>query len=659
MEKEQRIAEINVEIEKLPRGNVTYKKINGKQQPYLQWSENGRCRSYYIKANEKENILLEVKKRRTLEEERRLLEFYSVEVAKILSKQPTLKGKPYIGSENFRDYCNEKILYVDKTRFIKEWWESNEKVTLITRPRRFGKSLLFSTVEHFFSPLHSEVHSYFDNLYIMGQSDYKKIIGTYPVMRFSFAPYKMGRIEDLIGGIRFTLHNLYIDYRFMLDSESIDDNTKEIYMGYLDGEGDNSLIYIFDAIQFLSRVMYISLGHGPIILIDEYDTPIQEAYLKGEWNDMADFCRSFFNAALKSNKYLERAILTGVTYIAKESFFSDMNNIYINTVTSDKYCDSFGFTEEEVSTILKCHDNDEMEKVKELYDGFTFGHCENIYNPWSIVCYLNEKLFKGYWIMSGGTSLASRAILNNGETVMDEIHRLMNNETIHKRFKESIMYQALDYEEEAIWALLLCSGLLTASNPIHDVGYLECDLRITNKETWYAYEEIINSWMSSVKFYRNLFCKYLINGDLENMNDYMNEITLEIISNFDVDSKPSKRIPERFYHGFVLGMLVELRNEYTIESNRESGLGRYDVMMIPKRDNLDGIIIEFKVKNERKESTLEETADNALRQIEEKNYQQELISKGIDQKRIRKYGFAFEGKEVLIKTLRQNIEMGV
>lgn len=648
MDKQKRIEEIKNELARMPKGNLTYKNINGKNQPYLQWVEDGKCKSVYIKLSNRQQIMADIERRRSLEEEMKLLATYSVRVAAILSKHPTLVGKPIVGSENFQDFCGPDRLYVDKTKFIEQWWESGEKVTLITRPRRFGKSLMFSTIEQFFSPLFATKLSNFDKLYIMSRPGYADIAGTYPVMHFKLSSIKTGKVEDLKREIAFIIDEALREYRFILECEGIDDATLRKYEKCLDKDICFNYEHALEAMHIFSETVYKAYGHGPIILIDEYDTPIQEAYLKDSWDEMADYYRSFLNAALKSNPYLERGLLTGVTYMAKESFFSDMNNIYINTVTSDKYSDAFGFTEEEVFNIIDCHDNYEKDKVKEYYDGFTFGHTNNIYNPWSIICYLNERIFKAYWVMSGGTRLISKAILRADKEVMDDLMRLMNYETIHKTFDQTVTLRGLGTNERAIWSLLLCSGCLTASNPVYDLNDLECDLRITNKETWCAYANIVEDIMGSGLSYNNKFCKYLVQGDLDNMNDYINAIVIEMISSFDVGVHRSDKAPERFYHGFVLGMLVELRNEYLIESNRESGLGRYDVMMIPKKDGLDGIIIEFKVRNDKKESSLEETGVNALVQIKEKKYEQQLISAGIKAENIRKYGFAFEGKEVLI-----------
>lgn len=649
MDKDSRIKEIKKEIENLPKGSLTYKHINGKDQPYLQWSEGGKCHSYYIKLDERTQVLFELDTRKRLEDELRYLEKYSVKVARILSEHPTLKGNPIIGSDRFEDFAKEGCMYVDKTHFIKEWWDGGVKSSVITRPRRFGKSLMLSTIEHFFSVEYAKDLAQFEKLNIMRYPHYREIAGTYPVFHLTMAPFKTGYVDDLVSGIGRQLCGIFEKYEKLIPLDKMEEKIgvkyKKYCYSFLKWDEDSLL----DAFTFASKILCETFGNKPIILIDEYDTPIQEAYLKGNLDEMSDFYRSFLNTIIKTNSCFERALLTGVTCVAKESFFSDANNVVSYTVFSNKYADAFGFTEEELFDILDCHDISEKEKIKEMYDGFTFGNRGNIYNPWSIINYMQDRNLRPYWVNSGGIGLASKLFLNADKYIKEDLMCLLKGGSIHKTIEEAVTFRTLDVDGNAIWTLLLNSGYLTASNISYDYDLIECDLKVTNRETLSAYRKIVNEWMLPVSHEKNQFIKALMLNDVDGMTDYMNEIALKIMSNFDVGTTPSERTPERFYHGFVLGMMVDLEDKYLIESNKESGYGRYDIMLFPKAPSLDGIIIEFKVFDPRKESDLEATADSALLQIKEKRYDQQLIDRGIDANKIRKYAFAFEGKRVLIK----------
>lgn len=648
MDKTTRIKEIKKELSHLPKGTLTYKHINGKNQPYLQWAENGKCNSIYIKLNDRERILLELEKKRVLERELKYLETYSVKIARILSQKPSLAGKPYIGAFVFEDFRKPGILYVDKTKFIEDWWMHEDKVTLITRPRRFGKSLMMSSIDYFFSMKYAHKKHLFDELYISYQEDFKSIQNTYPVINLTFAAYKSGRVEELMMGLSSDLFSLLVQYRDVVLAKHMNDDKILEYEEYIQKLKRRDFTELSKVIPFFSQIIFEATGRGPIILIDEYDTPIQEAFFRDKQQEMADFYRSFINGAIKSNPYFERAILTGVTCVAKESFFSDMNNITISSVTSDLYADAFGFTESELFDILDCQNDTQKQLVKKMYDGFTFGHTNNIYNPWSIMNYISQGQLRPYWVHSGGIGLISRIILGFGNEIKKDLLDLMNGNSIHKSFVEEITFSTLYTDPTSVWSLLLAAGYLTASNIEFNESLITCDLRITNQETYAAYSEMFRLWLAKSTANRSSFCKYLLLDDVENMNDYMNAITLDCISTFDVGNMPSEKAPERFYHGFVLGLLIDLRDEYQVVSNRESGFGRYDIMLIPKRNNMNGIIIEFKVFNEKREKNLEETAQNALKQIESKKYETQLLSEGVPMERIRKYAFAFEGKEVLI-----------
>ncbi|MDE7212522.1 MAG: ATP-binding protein, partial [Lachnospiraceae bacterium] len=395
-------------------------------------------------------------------------------------------------------------------------------------------------------------------------------------------------------------------------------------------------------------------GKKAIILLDEYDAPMQEAYVYGQWDELVSFLRSLFNATFKSNPYLGRAILTGITRVGKESIFSDLNNLEVVTSTSNKYKEAFGFTQEEVSDALQEFGLSAQEDmVRDWYDGFTFGDRTDIYNPWSIANFLEKREFGAYWVNTSSNRLVNERIRKGDESVKFAMEDLLKGGVIHANIDEQIVFDQLDESDDAIWSLLLASGYLKVEHHRMNMetGEREYDLKLTNKEVTFMFRKMIKGWFTPNRGY-NGFIKALLSGNLADMNSYMNEVALATFSHFDSGTKPSETAePERFYHGFVLGMMVDLSDCYAITSNRESGFGRYDVMLKPlhqKEGKNPAIIMEFKVHNPKNEKTLQETAQAALAQVKEKNYASALTAEGIAQENIREYGFAFRGKEVLI-----------
>ena len=554
-----------------------------------------------------------------------------------------------IGIQGFSDLREQDCFFVDKTNFIKEWWENRDVVTLITRPRRFGKTLNMSMLDCFFSNKYADRADLFEGLSIWQDEVYRKLQGTYPVIFLSFAAVKAGNLEDAKTQIKQEIASLYEENRYLLEGNVLSDNERKIY--------NSTTIQMDDtmaqnALRSMSVWMERYYGKKVIILLDEYDTPMQEAYVQGYWDEFTSFVRSLFNASFKTNPYLERAIMTGITRVSKESIFSDLNNLRVVTTTSNLYADCFGFTEEEVFAALNEYGmGDKKDEVKQWYDGFTFGEHRDIYNPWSITNYLDERRLYPYWASTSSNGLVSRLIRTASADVKEKMEDLLKGRTITVNFDEQIVYNQLDDNEEAIWSLLLASGYLKVQNIDYRGITLEpwYTLDITNIETLSMFMTMFRGWFKNKDANYNDFVKALLKGSLKEMNIYMNDVALATFSSFDAGKKPSEKSqPERFYHGFVLGLLVELRDRYQIRSNRESGYGRYDVMLTPVTEVDDAIVIEFKVHEPDEEETLQDTVRVALDQITEKNYDAELLAQGISADRIRHYGFAFEGKKVLI-----------
>ena len=558
-----------------------------------------------------------------------------------------------IGNQSFESIREKDNFYIDKTNFIREWWDNDDTVTLITRPRRFGKTLNMSMLECFFSNKYKDRGDLFEELEIWNDEKYRKLQGTYPVIFLSFASIKGNTFELAKNQIYEKIAELYENNRFLLESDCMSDTEKAKYRSFLENPIDKDVSF---ALNSLSKYLSSYFGKNVIILLDEYDTPMQEAYVNGYWVELVAFTRSLFNAAFKTNPYLERAIMTGITRVSKESIFSDLNNLKVITVTSDEYSKCFGFTEDEVFAALDEQGlSSEKEKVKLWYDGFTFGESRDVYNPWSIINFLDEKKYKTYWADSSSNGLINSLIQKGSSYIKTMVENLIRGEKINVVIDEQIVFSELDYSEEAVWSLMLASGYLKVESmePLDAMREYECkyELALTNREILFMFRKMILRWFSPAKRETNEFIRALISGDIESMNAYMNKVTLKTISYFDIGNTPSDEEPERFFHGFVLGLMVDQTENYIITSNRESGYGRYDIMLEPidkTNEKLPGIVIEFKVINPRKENSLEETVEAALKQIEEKNYDAELIKRGVKEENIHHYGFAFKGKEVLI-----------
>ena len=555
-----------------------------------------------------------------------------------------------IGKQDFASLREHNCFYIDKTDFIKEWWNSQDDVTLITRPRRFGKTLNMSMVECFFSVKYAKRLDLFEGLSIEKNAGLRKLQGTYPVLFLSFAAVKTNTYENARRQICSLIASLYDENMYLLNGDTLNEREKKRFQAVTPEMNDADAVM---ALQNLCLFLSKYYGKKVIVLLDEYDTPLQESYAHGYWRELTAFTRSLFNATFKTNPYLERAIMTGITRVSKESIFSDLNNLEVITTTSEKYATSFGFTESEVFTALdEAGMSEQCDVVKKWYDGFVFGGKKDIYNPWSITNFLDKRKIDIYWANTSSNSLIGHLIQRGNSAIKEAMEDLLSGKELVTEIDEQIVFDQLDDNMTAIWSLLLSSGYLKINQAPKDAAASNQNyhLSLTNHEVDVMFRRMIDGWFKKYTPNYNAFVKALLADDVRAMNHYINRIALETFSFFDTGKGPSASAePERFYHGFVLGLMVDLQDNYHITSNRESGFGRYDIMLEPVEiGQSDAIILEFKVIDPESEADLNATVNNALEQIRHKQYDAQLLARGFRPDQIRAYGFAFQGKQVLI-----------
>lgn len=555
-----------------------------------------------------------------------------------------------IGKQDFASLREHNCFYIDKTDFIKEWWNSQDDVTLITRPRRFGKTLNMSMVECFFSVKYAKRLDLFEGLSIEKNADLRKLQGTYPVLFLSFAAVKTNTYENARRQICSLIASLYDENMYLLNGDTLNEREKKRFQAVTPEMNDADAVM---ALQNLCLFLSKYYGKKVIVLLDEYDTPLQESYAYGYWRELTAFTRSLFNATFKTNPYLERAMMTGITRVSKESIFSDLNNLEVITTTSEKYATSFGFTESEVFTALdEAGMSEQGDVVKKWYDGFVFGGKKDIYNPWSITNFLDKRKIDIYWANTSSNSLIGHLIQRGNSAIKEAMEDLLSGKELVTEIDEQIVFDQLDDNMTAIWSLLLSSGYLKINQAPKDAAASNQNyhLSLTNHEVDVMFRRMIDGWFKKYTPNYNAFVKALLADDVRAMNHYINRIALETFSFFDTGKGPSASAePERFYHGFVLGLMVDLQDKYHITSNRESGFGRYDIMLEPVEiGQSDAIILEFKVIDPESEADLNATVNSALEQIRHKQYDAQLLARGFRPDQIRAYGFAFQGKQVLI-----------
>ncbi|MDQ2087043.1 AAA family ATPase [Herbivorax sp. ANBcel31] len=559
-----------------------------------------------------------------------------------------MKRQP-VGVDNFADIIEEDLYFVDKTLFIKEIIDDSSKIILIARPRRFGKTLNMSLLNYYFEKSEKDNSYMFKKYKIWSQGEeYTKEQGKYPVITLTFKNVKTSSWDINLGLIKKAIQGEFNRHLYLEKSKEITESEKKEFKKICFAEG--SVEDYTNSLELLSKMLYKHHKQKPYVLLDEYDTILNEAYIHGHWQESIEFMKAFMSAGFKNNPNLYKGVLTGIFRVAKESIFSDMNNLNVCTILSDNYSEYFGFTQSEVEELLKYYGIEEGDKVKDWYNGYLFGEKNQrvIYNPWSIVMYIHKGTLKPYWINTSGNAIIKELATTGDRNIQFNIQNIIEGGTVDDvKIDENIVYSEIKKSDKSIWSFMLMSGYLKPVKLYLKEEGVYCDLKAPNKEVYYFFRNILENWFDeTIKGGSvNEMLKALLSGDIYTFYEIFARTVRNVLSYNDVGEDRA----ESFYHAFVLGMLVYIDKEYDIKSNRESGYGRYDVMIIPKDKSKKGIIIEFKKASDLRGETIDKALEAALNQIEDKKYDEELRGLGIND--IVKIGIAFKGKEVKVESV--------
>ena len=550
-----------------------------------------------------------------------------------------------IGESDFKILRIKKDYYIDKTKYIKDIIDNRSKVLLITRPRRFGKTLNMSMLRYYFDCTKKDSKELFKGLKIMEQEEkYTSKLGYYPCIYLTLKDAGLQSYELMIMQLRTLLMDIYYENRYLLEEAEMAPGERNTFNKILLAEANE--IEIINGIKMLSKIMSTYYNKPVMLFLDEYDVPLQNAYVEGYYEEGIKFFKTFYGVTFKDNPYLEKTILTGVSRVAKESIFSGANNFHVYTVLDDEFSDDFGITEKEMDKIIDDFEiQDQKEEIKKWYDGYTIGNTEGIYNPWSILNYLTDKKLIPYWVNTSSNDLI-KLILKNSATVKEKIEQLLRDEEIEVPINLETVIVGIEKNEENIWGLLLGTGYLKVTEVV-DLAHGIYKVKIPNYEIKFLFQNIIREWFNDKVIGNNLntILKDLVTLNLKEFEKKFQVLVRQMFSFMDVGENTA----ENFYHAFVLGMLVGLKDSYYVKSNRESGFGRYDIMLEPKDKNENSFVMEFKVYKEEKEKTIEDTIENAKKQIEERKYAEDLEERGYT--KITKMVFAFKGKEVKMQVI--------
>ena len=565
-------------------------------------------------------------------------------------------ASPPVGEEDFRELIDNEFLFVDKTLLIKEFLDNkNIKVSLITRPRRFGKTLNLSMLHHFFAEKikNKSTKGLFDGLKISeAGEEYMAHQGQYPVIFLTFKGIQSENPQKMIRDLKSLMKDIYHLHYFLLESSHLTKVQKKDFYDVLYQKIDETDLE--KALFRLTEYLYTHYQKEVIVLIDEYDAPIQAGYFNNYYQEAIKMMRGLLGSCFKTNPYLERALLTGITRVSKESLFSGLNNLKVHSLLDKKYQEHFGFTEEEVNMLAdKMGYQDKLAEMKAWYNGYKIGEA-TLYNPWSIInCLDNDGLIKNYWLNTSGNELIKKLLINSSADFKEDFEQLLRGKSIRQSIREDMVFGDLKEDESLVWSLFFVAGYLkiVASSEEQEDESINCELKIPNQEIRIFYSSLIKKWLrgdKSLDWY-NTFIKYLLIGNVEKFEANFQQILANIVSVYDV--APS---PEVFYHGLVLGLVVTL-NHYEIKSNRESGKGRYDIAVIPRDPQALGLLFELKsVEETTTDAKLAKQAQKALQQIDDKNYVAEFRQRGIH--KVLKIALVFKGKDFQLKYVEENLQ---
>ena len=550
-----------------------------------------------------------------------------------------------LGQSDFRALRIRKNYYIDKTMYIKDIIDNDSSVILVTRPRRFGKTLNMSMLRYYFDCSQKDNKELFEGLKIMEQGEeYTSKLGYYPCIYLTLKDISEVNYQNMILNLKTAVSDMYLEHIYLLDSDKIYPFEKEQIKDILSYKEDE--IVLRNSIKTLSKYLNRYYNKPVMLFLDEYDVPLQSAYVNGYYEQGVTFFKTFYGTTFKDNQYLQKTVLTGVSRVAKESIFSGANNFDVYTVLDDEFSDDFGITEKEMDKIIEDFEvQDEKEEIKKWYDGYIIGHTEGIYNPWSILNYLTDRKLMPYWVNTSSNDLI-KLILKNSATVKEKIEQLLRDEEIEVPINLETVIVGIEQNEENIWGLLLGTGYLKVTGVV-DLAMGVYKVKIPNYEIKFLFQNIIRDWFNDKVIGNNLntILKDLVTLKLDEFEQKFKVLVRQMFSFMDVGENTA----ENFYHAFVLGMLVGLKDSYYVNSNRESGYGRYDIMLEPKDKNGNSFIMEFKVYREEKEKDINDTIESAKKQIEERKYEEILQEKGF--KNITKMVFAFKGKEVKMQVV--------
>ena len=551
-----------------------------------------------------------------------------------------------IGESDFKSLRLRKNYFIDKTMYIKNIINNQSKVVLVTRPRRFGKTLNMSMLRYFFDCNVKEGKKLFEGLKIMEQEEkYTSKLGAYPCIYLTLKDVSDVSYENMLLDLKTAILEMYREHMYLLDSDKIYPFEKEKIMDILYTREDETALKT--SIKELSGYLYRHFEKPVMLFIDEYDVPIQTAYIEGYYDQAIKFLKTFYGTTFKDNSYLEKTVLTGVSRVAKESIFSGANNFKVFTVLDNEFAEDFGITSSEMDKVLQDFEvEEEKEEIKKWYDGYRIGSVEDIYNPWSILNYLTDKELKPYWVNTSSNDLI-KLTLKKSTTLKEKIERLLKGETIEVPINLETVIVGIEDKEDNIWGLMLGTGYLKVAEVVNLAEGIY-KVQIPNYEIKTLFYDIVRNWFSDKVPGNDLrsLLKDLVTLNLSEFEKKFRVLVREMFSYMDVGENTA----ENFYHAFVLGMLVGLRDSYYVNSNRESGFGRYDIMLEPQDKNQNSFIIEFKVADDLEEKTIEEVIASAKKQIEERDYESNLRERGYT--KITKMVFAFKGKECKMEVVK-------